>query len=126
MIIALPVEGMTKDDKVAQVFGRAPYFMFYDTESGKETFVSNPAVKSEGGSGVKAAQVVVDNKAGALLTPRCGDNAARVFEASGIKLYKSADSSACDNIEMFKKGELSILEDIHPGHHGGGHENSRT
>jgi predicted Fe-Mo cluster-binding NifX family protein len=105
---------------VSMSFGRAPYFLIYDTESRENIFVSNSAATSQGGAGIKAAQNIVDNKVSALLTPRCGENAAEVIKAAEIKIYKTINDSIRDNIEAFDEGKLPLLEEIHAGFHGHG------
>ena len=71
-------------------------------------------------SGIKAAQIIVDNKANALLTPRLGENAADVLKPAEIKIYKTTFASVKDNIDAFIDGKLSLLDEIHAGFHGHG------
>ena len=120
MKIAIPVENKSQDPNVCPLFGRAPYFLIYDTETSEAYFLDNSAAASQGGAGIKAAQAVIDQGAETLLTPRCGQNAAEVFKAAGIKIYKTQGDSSRANIKAFDAGELSSLEDIHPGFHGSG------
>jgi len=120
MKIAIPVDDKTMDTNVCISFGRAPYFLIYDTESKESIFLDNDAASSTGGAGVLAAQFVVDNKADALLTPRCGQNAADVINGANIKIYKTINDSLKDNIDAFDKGELNLLSEIHGGLHNHG------
>jgi predicted Fe-Mo cluster-binding NifX family protein len=120
MIIAIPTDDNTDRTNVCISFGRAPFFMLYDSETSNVRFIDNDAASSQGGAGIKAAQSLVDSKAGALLTPRCGDNAAEVLKAAGVGLYKTRDGSAADNIRAFLAGELQLLTDSHPGFHNHG------
>jgi predicted Fe-Mo cluster-binding NifX family protein len=120
MKIAIPVDEKSMETTVSMSFGRAPYFLIYDTESRENIFVSNSAATSQGGAGIKAAQNIVDNKVSALLTPRCGENAAEVIKAAEIKIYKTINDSIRDNIEAFDEGKLPLLEEIHAGFHGHG------
>lgn len=120
MKIAIPVDDKSMETTVCQSFGRTPYYLIYDTESKEPVFLDNSAIASQGGAGIKAAQTIVDNKVSALLTPRCGENAAEVLKAANIKLYKTLNSSIQDNIDALKEGKLSPLQDIHPGFHGHG------
>lgn len=120
MKIAMPVDKQDLATNVGKNFGRTPYFLIYDTETKDHVFIANSAATSQGGAGIKAAQNIVDNKAEALLTPLCGENAAEVLNAAGIKIYKTTkDASVMDTIDAFMAGKLAILEDIHPGFHGG-------
>lgn len=121
MKLALPVESKSLDVPVCPSFGRTPFYVLYDTETGNHEFLDNSAVASQGGAGIQAAQTLVDHSVEAVITLRCGDNAAQGLNAAKIKLYKAQDGSIRENIEKFKSEKLSLLSDIHPGfqHHGG-------
>lgn len=120
MKIAMPVDEKTMDSNLCVSFGRTPYFLIYDTETKESIFIDNSAAASQGGAGIKAAQAVVDSQVGALITPRCGENAAEVFNAAKIKIYKMMNSSIKDNIAAFEEEKLSLLDEIHAGFHGHG------
>ena len=120
MKIAIPVEDKSMETNVCQSFGRTPYFLIYDTGSKDGYFLDNSAAASQGGAGIKAAQTIVDNNVNALLTPRCGENAAEVIKAANIKIYKTVNDSIMDNIDAFNNGNLSVLADIHAGFHNHG------
>jgi predicted Fe-Mo cluster-binding NifX family protein len=122
MKIALPVDDKSMETSICMSFGRTPYFLIYDTETKESIFLDNSAAASQGGAGIKAAQTVADNQVRALLTPRCGENAAEVIKAADIKIYKTITDSIRDNIDAFNDGKLSLLENIHAGFHGRGGE----
>ena len=109
MKIAVPVDEDTMTTGVCVSFGRAPFFMVFDSGTESGTFYDNGAAASEGGAGIKAAQSLVDLGAEVLLTPRCGDNAAQVLRAAGIRLFKTKDGSALDNIGAFLDDRLPPL-----------------
>lgn len=117
MKIAIPAEAEDLKAKVCASFGRAPYYLYYDTESNESEFAVNSAASSAGGAGVRAAQSIVDNKPDAVITERCGENAAEVLKAAGIKIYKSKDISIKENIDALAEGKLDLLDEIHPGLH---------
>ena len=118
MITAIPVNENGESASVCVSFGRAPFFLFYGTETGKSETVVNEAANAQGGAGIKAAQVVVDRGAKALITPRCGENAAQVLKAAGIEIYKSSGGDAGQNLADLKAGRLELLNNFHPGFHG--------
>lgn len=120
MKIVIPVDDKSMETSVCQSFGRTPYFLIYDTESRRSLFIDNSAAASQGGAGIKAAQTIVDNNVSALLTPRCGENAAEVIKAANIKIYKTINDSIMDNIDALNNGKLSLLADIHKGFHNHG------
>lgn len=122
MKLIVPVETKSLDAPICPSFGRTPLFLLFDTESGEHSFLDNSAAASQGGAGIKAAQMLVDNKAAVVITYRCGQNAADVLNVANIKMYKAQDCSVNDNITKFKAGKLDLLSEIHPGfhNHGGG------
>ncbi len=120
MIIAIPVDKKAADSAVCASFGRAHYFMIFDTNTKESVFLDNAAAAGPGGAGIKAAQTVIDHKAEAVLAPRVGGNAADVLEAAGVKIYQTTAGSAAENLEAFAAGDLALLQDVHPGFRSGG------
>ena len=117
MKVALPVESKSLDVSVCPSFGRTPLYVLIDTDRGTHEFLENAAAASQGGAGIKAAQWVADKKVQALLTPRCGENAAAVLKSADIQIYKTSGSSIQENIDAFKDNKLEVLEEIHSGFH---------
>ena len=87
MKIMIPVD----DDRrsVCVSFARAPYWLVHDSEANTTEAVENPAAYAEGGAGPKAAQFVLDCEADAVITVRCGENAAKVLQAGEVAIYKN-------------------------------------
>mgnify|MGYP000896405443 CR=1 FL=1 len=120
MRLGMPVNEDSMESNVCLSFGRAPYFLVYDVESKKGNFLENTAAGSQGGAGIRAAQLIVDSGVDALIVPRCGRNAADVLMGANIKLYKIINDSIADNIEAFMDNRLASLDEIHSGFHGRG------
>lgn len=118
MKIAVPMEEKNLEANVCPSFGRAPYFLFWDTDAEKADYIENSAAASPGGAGIKAAQLIADGGAEALLVPRCGENAVNVLSQAGVPLYKTIPGTARQNIEAFMTNRLAPLTDVHPGFHG--------
>lgn len=116
MKITIPVEG--NRETVCASFGRAPYYLIHDSESNTDDFKANPAANAEGGAGIKAAQFVLDTGADVLITMRCGQKAADVFKAAGIKIYKTTSANAQENLKALSEGKLEELSSFHAGFHG--------
>ena len=114
MKIVIPLDENKQDICVS--FGRAPYFLF--SQDGNQEILENPAAQAQGGAGLKAAQFVVDNGADVLITVRCGQNAADVFTAAEMKIYKAEGSSAQGNLTAFEEKKLEPLTHFHAGFQG--------
>lgn len=118
MKIAIPVN--EDQQTICASFGRTPFFAIWDTESDAVTYVDNSAAASQGGAGIKAAQLLLDKGVLAVLTPRLGENAAEVFQAAQVPLYATEGEGLKENVAAFKAGRLAELTAIHPGFHGHG------
>jgi predicted Fe-Mo cluster-binding NifX family protein len=107
--ICIPSSGPGLDARVDDRFGRAPYFTFYDTESGKAESIKNSAAEAPGGVGPKAAQILMKNGVGILVAARVGGNAIEALKAGGIKilLYDEKEGSVQDAIAASLKGNLA-------------------
>lgn len=114
MKIAIPLD----EDRlsVCPVLARAPYFLF--STHGEESIEENPAAQAQGGAGMQAAQFLVDRDVDILITPRCGENAAEVFKAAGIEIFKSTNKVAADDLAAYKEGKLEVLSHFHGGFQG--------
>ncbi|RXE55316.1 dinitrogenase iron-molybdenum cofactor biosynthesis protein [Methanoculleus taiwanensis] len=91
-------------------FGRAPYFVFVDTETGESQSVANGFADAAGGVGPRAVQLVADNGAEVLITGQMGGNAAKALQTSGIKGYTyRKGGSVADALEQYAAGTLQPL-----------------
>lgn len=101
---------------VCAVFARAPYLLIAQNDS--EEIVENPGADADSGAGLQAAQAVLDSGAGVLITARCGENAAAVFEEAGVEIYKAQGTDARENVRLYREGALEKLTHFHAGFQG--------
>lgn len=114
MIVAIPLD----DDKnICITLGRAPFMLFYNTESSQSTTLENPAASAHGGAGIQCAQFIVDNGADTLITVRCGQNAADVFTAAELNIFKPEGTEVDKNLTLLQEGKLAPLTQFHAGFH---------
>ncbi len=103
MKIMFPVENNSgMDSKLDKRFGRAAFFLCYDT--GKKEVVSVEAneFKSEGhGVGIKSATLAVDKGCRAVIGARPGPKAASVLVEAKINVMVVEDTTANDALEIF-------------------------
>ncbi|NLI55007.1 MAG: dinitrogenase iron-molybdenum cofactor biosynthesis protein [Clostridiales bacterium] len=118
MKIAIPVNEQSMESEVCPSFGRAPYFLFYNSVTKEAYYLDNAAVASQGGAGIRAAQVIADHGVKSLITPRCGENASEVLGKAEVFVYRSIPGTARQNIDAHLNNELPLLSDFHPGFHG--------
>jgi predicted Fe-Mo cluster-binding NifX family protein len=100
-------------------FGRAQLFLFVDTETMEYECVENPAITAGGGAGTKAAQLVSDKGAQAVLTGNVGPNAFSALSAAGVTIYAGMTGTALQAVEKFKTGQALPVSGPSVGAHSG-------
>lgn len=118
MRIAVPVEEMDIQATVSESFGRAPYYLFYNTITEEIYYLDNSAMAVRGGAGARAAQVIADHGVQALLVPRCGVYAEKALRNAEVFVYKTIPGTAKQNIDAFMENKLMLLDEFHSGFHG--------
>ncbi|MFA7563040.1 MAG: NifB/NifX family molybdenum-iron cluster-binding protein [Methanoculleus sp.] len=110
MIVGITARAAGTDAPAEQRFGRAPYFVFVDTETGKSESVENPLIDAAGGVGPRAVQLLSEHGATILVTGQVGGNAARALAAGGIKAYAySGSGSVADALAEYTAGNLQPI-----------------
>lgn len=108
MIVSIPSRGPTKDSQMDDRFGRAPYFAFFDTETGDTRIEANPHAGGSGGVGPMAAQFLVKNNVNLLIAPRLGGNADETLKAAGITVFmQNPDVSVETAYTTWKKSQVT-------------------
>ena len=96
------------DARVDTRFGRAAYFILYDSENGEFTAHSNQQnVNAAQGAGIQAAQNVARLGPELIITGHVGPKAYATLSAARIKIYTGATGTVKESIEMLKDGKLS-------------------
>jgi len=108
MKIAVSSTGSTLDSEVDPRFGRCAYFIIIvDPDTMEWEAISNEAAQMGGGAGIKAAQLVADKGAKAVISGNYGPNAFQSLMAANIKVFTGASGSVRDAIDKYKKGQLN-------------------
>ena len=94
-------------------FGRAPYFLVYDTESQCVAVLDNTD-NSNGtqGVGIRAAETAARAGASIVLSGRVGPKAFRSLQDAGIKIFYAKDMTGTQALEQFLAGTLPETDNI--------------
>jgi predicted Fe-Mo cluster-binding NifX family protein len=107
MKIAITSTGDTKSSKADPRFGRARYFLIFDTATSEYEVVDNTInVEAPQGAGIQAAEAIVDQGAKILITGHCGPKAFRILQGAGVVVYTGASATVEEELDRFIKGEL--------------------
>jgi len=125
MKIAISSTGRDLESAIDPRFGRAEFFVLYDTDSKQCEAVENLAVTSSGGAGIATAQMMSDKNVEAVVTGNVGPNAMSVLRTAGIKIFRGNADTVGRNIENFNKGVLETIETTVAPHSGMGGQRGR-
>jgi predicted Fe-Mo cluster-binding NifX family protein len=87
-------------------FGRADYFILFDSETRKWEALPNPAADARGGAGPQAVQFIADKGAEAVISGRYGPSAFSALQAAGLQAYIAEDGTVNEVLDKFLAGEL--------------------
>ena len=120
MRVAISSEGTGMDSRPSRIFGRCPYMLIADPETGRLESLTNPGARASGGAGVRTAQFVVDQGATVVLTGKIGPNAKEVLDAAHIEVLEADGATAREVVEHFRAGELRAIRQSASKRGGGG------
>ncbi|MGC9073742.1 MAG: NifB/NifX family molybdenum-iron cluster-binding protein [Caldisericum sp.] len=106
MIVAITSSGNTLDSIVDPRFGRCPYFIIVDTDTMQFKVIENSGMGRQGGAGVNAAQLLVDEGVQVLISGNVGPNAEQALKSGGIRIITGVSGTVKEVIEKLKRGEI--------------------
>jgi len=115
MKICITATGQDLASTVDQVFGRAQYFLFIDSETLSSDAVRN--TPGTHGAGIRAAEIVTENGASVVITGRVSGNAYQALAAAGVEAYVGATGLVSEGLQAYKDGLLSRAEGPTRGEH---------
>ena len=108
MKLCITAAGNDLSSATDSAFGRAPWFVIVDTDSGAVEPVENTSVNASQGAGIAAAQTMADNNVQAVLSGRLGPKAQTALSAAGISMYEGlAQTTVGQALEQFRQGQYS-------------------
>ena len=110
MKLAISAEGPQPTDPVDPRFGRARYFVLFDTEAETFATVDNATqVAAVQGAGIQAAQNLTASGVDVLLTGRCGPKAFQVLVAAGVQIFGGASGTVAAALQAWREDRLAPL-----------------
>ena len=106
MKLAFTLKTRADNSSLERRFGRCPYFLIVDTDSGKRGIMENPALQSQHGAGTQAAQFLVEEGVEAVISGDFGPNAYSVLDAAGVRMYSATEKPVENLLSDFQDGNL--------------------
>jgi predicted Fe-Mo cluster-binding NifX family protein len=109
MKIAFPVSEKSMEAGIYDSFGRAPYFVIYNTISKEIDYLDHRAVVEQGAGGIRAAQVLADQGIKVIIAKQLGENAEKLLRKAEVLIYKARSESIYDNIDAYENDQLNLM-----------------
>ena len=111
MKLAVTSQGPDKDSLVDPRFGRANYFVLYDTKTKQFSAVDNDRnLNAVQGAGIQAARHMVNLGVDVVITGHTGPKAFTTLQGGHVKVFTGANGTAIQAIEQFKAGQLTQVD----------------
>lgn len=108
MKVAISASEDNLTSRLEQRFGRAHWFIIYDTENHNHEFVENTRqLNAAQGAGIQSAGTVSRAAVKAVITGHIGPKAYRVLDKAGVDIYLTDTSTVEDAINKFEHGLLN-------------------
>jgi predicted Fe-Mo cluster-binding NifX family protein len=108
MKVVVTSQGTDPASEVDPRFGRARYFILFDTDTGDFTSHDNTQnLNALQGAGIQAARTIADLRVEAVVTGNVGPKAFSVLQQANVKVHLGATGSVKDAFERFQRGELA-------------------
>ncbi len=101
MRIAVPVSAPSKEALMDDKFGRAQWFLIYDSDSGQYEVVENPGFEASSGAGPAAVQTLRNHSVDVLLASNIGPKARDLLAMAGIRAYEDYSGRGEEVIRQF-------------------------
>ena len=101
MKIAIPTDKPSLEGTLFNKFGRAPYFLLYDTEIKSTKFVENNSIHSVSGAGSQTAQLLIKEKINIVVIDTIGPKAQDIVQNAGITIIEGINGTIKENLENF-------------------------
>ena len=111
MKVAIASMGVDVNSPVAYQFGRAPYYIIYDSNSDTVESLPNTYAIAAGGAGIQAVQMLVSRGVNLVLMGGVvGPNASMVLDAAGVPVIPNVSGNVNEAIEAVKSGRYSTVQ----------------
>lgn len=111
MKIVVTSQGGSLESPVDMRFGRAAWFILYDSETGGlEVHENTSGAGASQGAGVQAAERISQLGADVVITGHCGPKAFRTLRAAGIRVALCSEGTVAEALDRFESGRLEFTE----------------
>jgi predicted Fe-Mo cluster-binding NifX family protein len=116
-LVGVPAEDRDLSAPVAELFGKAPYFMVADLRTSTAKAVKNPYWRDRGAMGLKSAYLLLDEGVGAILVKSIRPAIHNAFYSRGVHVYDGNADTVYEAVQRFQNGAAADLGPPRLPHH---------
>lgn len=117
-IIAIASTGSDINSPVSYLFGRAPYFIICDKQTGTYKSIPNKYKDSQHAAGLRASLMIAKKKVDAVCGNNIGFEPAKVFTKENIEIYTNVKGTVLQTLQAYPDGLVKLNEQNVPSHFG--------
>lgn len=111
MKIAISAQGPDMNSQVDPRFGRAAYFIIYDTAGNAfEVLQNTENAAAAQGAGIQAAQLVANQAVDIVVSGNMGPKAFDALRAAGIRMVAWEKGTVAEAVELVRNGKFSDMD----------------
>uniref|UniRef100_A0A7C5KAR6 Dinitrogenase iron-molybdenum cofactor biosynthesis protein n=1 Tax=Thermodesulfobium narugense TaxID=184064 RepID=A0A7C5KAR6_9BACT len=96
---------------IDESFGRAKFFLVYDTEKGTwEQYENSQNIKAPQGAGLQAAQTIINANVDVLISKNIGPKAFNLLNSQNVKIYSTDEKDVKLALDLFLNDKLKRME----------------
>jgi predicted Fe-Mo cluster-binding NifX family protein len=110
MRIAISAQGPDMSSRVDPRFGRAAWFIVYDTDTSTfEVLENSESAGATQGAGIQTAQLVAHQSVDLVVSGNMGPKAFEALRAAGIKMVAWDNGTVAEAVELIRSGHFQAL-----------------
>ncbi len=118
MKIAVSAQQDSLSSPVDPRFGRAPFFIIYDTDTDSHEIISNAENVTAGqGAGIQAVQLVAGHNVEMVISGRVGPKAFVALGTAGIRVASWQQGTVSEAIDLARDNRLEFINQANAAAH---------
>lgn len=111
MLIAISSQGPLAEDLFEKRFGRAPFFVIHNSETGTFSSIDNHQnLSALQGAGIQSAQKILNEGVQVLITGHCGPKAWQVLSSADVIVYCAEVDTVNNALDLYLQNKLKALD----------------
>lgn len=109
MKILIASRGKNRLSEMPEKFGKAEYFVIFDTDTEKYTYIENKYKEASHGSGVNNVKEILSKGIDIIIVKKLGEKTSEILKFSKAEVYQGEGGYVFEEVEKYLNGNLKKL-----------------